>query len=65
MGKTQIRIVRNQKSQLVINIPGDVVRHLNLKGGDALLFECLETKHAVISRIIPDEFKQAIGRKVK
>ena len=64
MCKTIIRIVRNQKSQLVINIPGDVARAMEIKGGDALVFEIIGDGYTVMSKVQPAAFKKYIGKKV-
>ncbi len=64
MCKTIIRLVRDQGNQQLINIPGDVARHLGLKGGDAVVFQILETGFVVMSKVKPVDFDKVIGRKV-
>ena len=62
--KTIVRLVRNQKSQQVINIPTEVRSTLGLKVGDAVAFIILDTGGVALVRVDPLELSKHIGWKV-
>lgn len=64
LGKTIIRLVRDQGNQQLINIPGDVSRELDLKGGDAVVFQIVGSGFVVMSKVKPVEFEKFVARKV-